>query len=148
MPTFFVLLSLLGPALAELPAAFVQVGAVNVRSEAGMEGAVVARLARSTRVQVLGEDRGWTCLHLPNPKSGQENPLRRQPNMDDGVDEGTGKGTSRVATGYGLQDTQAGTTAEADLLRSLLDAGSSTAAGDLGVLLLGPMARGAEVSLR
>jgi phospholipid/cholesterol/gamma-HCH transport system substrate-binding protein len=96
----------------------------------------------------FGEDRGWTCLHLPNPKSGQENPLRRQPNMDDGVDEGTGKGTSRVATGYGLQDTQAGTTAEADLLRSLLDAGSSTAAGDLGVLLLGPMARGAEVSLR
>lgn len=99
----------------------------------------------------FGEDRGWTCLNLPNPKSSQENPLRRQPNMDDGVDEPTGKGTSRVATGYGLRDAQAGTTAEAELLRSLLGAGTgstTTAGDDLGVLLLGPMARGAEVSLR
>lgn len=96
----------------------------------------------------FGEDRGYTCLNLPNPQSGQDNPLRRQPNLDDGVDESTGKGTSRVATGYGLRGTAAGTTAEADLLRSLLDSGSSASADDLGVLLLGPMARGAEVSLR
>lgn len=99
----------------------------------------------------FGEDRGPTCLHLPTPNSGQENPLRRQPDLDDGVDEPTGKGTSRVAPGYGLRDTYAGTSAEADLLRSLLARGTGRETGevgDLGVLLLGPMARGAEVSLR
>ncbi|MEI5675411.1 MULTISPECIES: MCE family protein [unclassified Nocardioides] len=99
----------------------------------------------------FGEDRGPTCLHLPKPNSSQENPLRRQPNMNDGVDEPTGKGTSRVATGYGQRDAHAGTAAEADLLRSLVADGTGQQAGDvsdLGVLLLGPMARGAEVSLR
>lgn len=99
----------------------------------------------------FGEDRGPTCLNLPSPDSGQENPLRRQPNMNDGVDEPTGKGTSRVAPGYGLRDTHAGTSAEAGLLRSLLADGTgreTDQVSDLGVLLLGPMARGAEVSLR
>ncbi len=100
---------------------------------------------------VFAEDRGPSCLHLPTPNSGQENPLRRQPNLDDGVDEPTGKGTSRVAPGHGLRDAYAGTSAEAGLLRSLLADGTGRPAGDvsdLGVLLLGPMARGAEVSLR
>lgn len=100
----------------------------------------------------FGETRGHTCLHLPNPPGSQENPLRRQPDIDDGVDEPTGKGTSRVVTGYdALPEGYAGTSAEADLLRSLLAGGtgqSEDEVSDLGVLLLGPMARGAEVSLQ
>ncbi|WP_241153824.1 MCE family protein [Nocardioides pantholopis] len=100
----------------------------------------------------FGEDRGPTCLHLPNPGGSQENPLRRQPNMDDGVDRPTGKGTMRVAPDYGLTGgDRAGTVAETELLRSLLGTASGTPpedVDDLGVLLLGPMARGAEVSLR
>jgi phospholipid/cholesterol/gamma-HCH transport system substrate-binding protein len=99
----------------------------------------------------FGEDRGPDCLGLPNPGTSQDNPLRSQPDMIDGVDQPTGKGTSRVATGYGLRDAYAGTSAEADLLRSLLAEGTGQETdeiGDLGVLLLGPLARGAEVSLR
>jgi phospholipid/cholesterol/gamma-HCH transport system substrate-binding protein len=99
----------------------------------------------------FGETRGPNCLNLPSPPWSQANPVRHQPDMDDGVDEPTGKGTSRIAPGYGLRDTYAGTSAEADLLRSLLARGTGRETGevgDLGVLLLGPMARGAEVSLR
>ena len=38
-----------------------------------------------------GEDRGPNCLNLPNPPWNQDNPVRAQPNMDDGVDEPTRK---------------------------------------------------------
>ena len=96
----------------------------------------------------LGEDRGPACLHLPNPPWTQQNPLRHQPNFDDGVDSPTGKGTSRVATGWG---TYAGTDDEAGVLKSLLGPGLGLAGADvpdLGVLLVAPMARGAEVTLR
>lgn len=99
----------------------------------------------------FGEKRGWTCLHLPNPPGSQENPLRRQPDLDDGVDEPTGKGTQRVAPGAALDEAYVGTSAEAGMLRSLLADGTGRSVdevSDLGVLLLGPMARGAEVSLR
>ena len=105
----------------------------------------------------LGEDRGGACVNLPNPPGSQANPARRQPDFDDGVDEPTGKGTQRSATGYTGLDTSlfgmpgyAGSTAEADLLRDLLAPGLGTTAGDvpdLGVLLVGPMVRGATVSL-
>lgn len=99
----------------------------------------------------FGETRGGTCLHLPNPNGSQENPLRRQPDLDDGVDEPTGKGTQRVAPGYGSDPAYVGTSSEAGMLRSLLADGTGRSVdevGDLDVLLLGPMARGAEVSLR
>ena len=99
----------------------------------------------------FGEDRGPTCLHLPNPPGSQDNPLRRQPNLVDGVDEPTGKGTMRVAPGAALGGSPVGTRAEADLLRSLAAGGTGRdvdEVGDLDVLLLGPLARGAEVSLR
>ncbi len=100
----------------------------------------------------VGEDRGPNCLHLPNPPWSQSNPVRHQPDFNDGVDEPTGKGTSRVApnyysTGAGL----AGSPQESDLLKSLLGPALGLTADDvpdLGVLLVGPMARGAEVSLR
>ena len=49
----------------------------------------------------FGEDSGPNCLHLPAPPCDQENPVSSQPNFDDGVDEPTGKGTSRVAPGFG-----------------------------------------------
>ena len=105
----------------------------------------------------LGEDRGPSCINLPNPPGTQQNPVRRQPDFNDGIDRPTGKGTSRAGTGYSGVDTSifgipgyAGTTAESDLLRDLLAPGLGVASEDvpdLGVLLLGPMARGATVSM-
>ena len=105
----------------------------------------------------LGEDRGPSCINLPNPPGSQSNPVRRQPDFKDGVDEPTGKGTSRTGTGYTGIDTSifgmpgyAGSTAEADLLRDLLAPGLGVTADDvpdLGALLVGPLARGATVSL-
>jgi len=104
----------------------------------------------------FGEDRGPTCLHLPNPPWNQSNPVRHQPDFDDGVDEPTGKGTSRVVPNSSLRRAGSGSAApgsaeETALLRSLLGPALGVSAADvpdLGVLLLGPMARGAEVSLR
>jgi len=99
----------------------------------------------------FGENRGpVSCLHLPNPPWSQENPVRHQPNFNDGVDEPTGKGTSRVGLNQYFRTT-VGTAAESDLLRSLLGPALGVPAADvpdLGLLLVGPMARGAEVSLR
>ena len=98
----------------------------------------------------FGEDRGPACLHLPNPPWSQANPVRHQPNFDDGVDEPTGKGTDRVAPRQFLR-TNVGTPAEGAVLRSLLGPAlgvSPDRVPDLGLLLVGPMARGAEVSLR
>lgn len=100
-----------------------------------------------------GEDRGPACLNLPNPPWSQSNPVRHQPNMNDGVDEPTGKGTSRVAPSYYRTNGAgyAGSPEESSLLKSLLGPGLGLTASDvpdLGVLLIGPMARGAEVSMR
>jgi phospholipid/cholesterol/gamma-HCH transport system substrate-binding protein len=104
----------------------------------------------------VAEDRGPNCLHLPNPPWSQANPVRHQPDMNDGVDEPTGKGTSRVATTYGPSRALAGadlagSLEESALLKSLLGPALGVTTDDvpdLGVLLVGPMARGAEVSLR
>ena len=102
----------------------------------------------------FGETRGPNCLNLPNPPWSQSNPVRHQPNMNDGVDEPTGKGTSRVAPGYGYSTSglgYAGSSAESAMLNSLLAPTLGVSARDvpdLGALLVAPMARGAEVSLR
>ncbi len=111
----------------------------------------------------LADDRGPTCLHLPNPPWNQANPVRHQPNFDDGVDEPTGKGTSRATLPWAQVSAQAsgqpwqlgqgyaGSTLERALLDALLGQALGTPAADvddLGSLLVGPMARGAEVSLR
>jgi phospholipid/cholesterol/gamma-HCH transport system substrate-binding protein len=100
----------------------------------------------------LGEDRGPNCLRLPNPPYSQSNPLGHQPDMNDGVDEPTGKGTSRAATDYDRSGAALpGSPEESALLKSLLGPTlgvTSADVPDLGVLLVGPMARGAEVSLR
>ena len=95
----------------------------------------------------LGERRGPACLHLPTPPWSQQNPLRHQPDFNDGVDSPLGKGISRVEPGFGY----AGTRDEASILKSLLGPGlglTADAVPDLGVLLVAPMARGAEVTLR
>jgi phospholipid/cholesterol/gamma-HCH transport system substrate-binding protein len=107
-------------------------------------------------VPVLGDKRGPSCLHLPTPPWSQSNPLRHQPDFVDGVNTPTGKGTDRVAPGFGQQMGQqmgqyAGTADETAVLKSLLGPGLGLTADDvpdLGPLLLGPMARGAEVTLR
>ncbi len=102
----------------------------------------------------FGEDRGPNCLHLPNAPWSQSNPVRHQPDFDDGVDEPTGKGTDRVAPGAAYAGDGAaapGTPQESALLRSLLGPALGVSASDvpdLGLLLVGPMARGGEVSLR
>ncbi len=101
----------------------------------------------------FGEDRGPDCLNLPNPPWSQENPLKRQPDFDDGVDEPTGKGTSRVATSYAFRDGRGfmGSDAESSLYKRLIAPSMGVSAdqvGDLGPLLVGPMARGASVSLQ
>lgn len=101
----------------------------------------------------IAVDRGPTCLNLPSPPWSQENPLKRQPDFNDGVDEPTNKGTSRVAPGYSYFDGagEPGSSEEAALLKELMGPGFGLPAAevsDLSVLLVGPLARGAEVSLR
>jgi phospholipid/cholesterol/gamma-HCH transport system substrate-binding protein len=112
----------------------------------------------------FGEDRGPDCLHLPNPPWNQSNPVRFQPDFADGVNSPTGKGTDRVGTAYGAAaagdgdgDVQlgdfggyAGSPEESQLLDDLLAPTLGTSAEDvpdIGGLLLGPMVRGATVSL-
>ncbi len=106
---------------------------------------------------VFGDDRGPSCAGgLPLPNSSQSNPRRTQPDFDDGVDEPTGKGTSRVAPAYDQPyavdgSGWSGSPAEARLIDSLLAPGLGVGADDvpdLGALLVGPMARGGEVTLR
>ena len=101
---------------------------------------------------VYGDKSGYHCGTLPSPPWSQSNPLTSQPDFVDGVDEPTGKGTSRVGPGWsGTAAGFAGGRDESALLKSLLAPGlgvSTDDVPDLGVLLVGPMARGAEVSLR
>ena len=101
---------------------------------------------------VYGDKRGYHCGRLPNPPWSQSNPVTHQPDFVDGVDEPTGKGTSRVGPGWsGTAAGFVGGREESALLKALLAPGLGVTADDvpdLGVLLVGPMARGAEVSLR
>ena len=98
-----------------------------------------------------GETRGPTCLQLPDAPWSQSNPVTSQPDFDDGVDSPTGKGISRAGARYTDGAGYAGGPDEAGLLKSLLGPSlgkTPDQVGDLGVLLVAPMARGAEVSLR
>jgi len=95
------------------------------------------------------DSRGPNCIGLPNPQTDQKHPWTDVPNLNDGVDEPTGKGTDRVAPAWGTGFV--GGPQEAMLLRGMLGPVLGMPAedvDDLGVLLLGPMARGAEVELR
>lgn len=102
-----------------------------------------------------GDNRGPNCLNLPSPPGSQANPFQKTPNFDDGVDNGTGKGTTRVAPGPAVSRmggmAYAGSEVEAKVYRHLLAPTlgiEPDQVGDLGPLLVGPMARGAEVSMR
>lgn len=101
---------------------------------------------------VYGDKRGYYCGRLPSPPWSQSNPVTHQPDFVDGIDEPTGKGTSRVGPGWsGTAAGFAGGRDESAVLKALLAPGLGVSADDvpdLGVLLVGPMARGAEVSLR
>jgi phospholipid/cholesterol/gamma-HCH transport system substrate-binding protein len=101
---------------------------------------------------VYGDKRGPYCGRLPDAPWSQSNPVTHQPDFVDGVDEPTGKGTSRAPVGWsGSGAGWAGSRAEADVLKGLMAPGlavQSADVPDLGVLLVGPMARGAEVELR
>ena len=103
-------------------------------------------------VPVYGDKRGPHCGELPSPSYSQENPVTSLPDFADGIEQPTGKGTQRTAPGWsGSGAGYAGSEQEAGLIKALLGPGMGVGAEDvpdLGVLLVGPMARGAEVSLR
>ncbi|HWM75008.1 MAG TPA: MCE family protein [Nocardioides sp.] len=82
------------------------------------------------------DDRGPNCLHLPNPPWSQANPVTKQPDFNDGIDEPTNKGTSRVAPQYAGLAYDA-SPQDAAWLREYLRA-TGTDDSDLGVLLAGP----------
>ena len=101
---------------------------------------------------VYADKRGPHCGQLPNPPFSQSNPVTQQPDFADGNDSPTGKGISRVGPGWsGTSAGYAGGRDEESLLKALIGPGLGVSADDvpdLGVLLVGPMARGAKVSLR
>jgi phospholipid/cholesterol/gamma-HCH transport system substrate-binding protein len=99
------------------------------------------------------DTRGPYCGRLPNPPWNQSNPVRHQPNFNDGVDQPTGKGTDRTTLGYwsGTGAGYNGSVGETQLLKNLLAPAYGTSAAevpDIGVLLVSPMARGAKVGYR
>jgi phospholipid/cholesterol/gamma-HCH transport system substrate-binding protein len=102
---------------------------------------------------INGDKRGPYCGTLPSPPHTQANPLPPPPDFNDGIEKPTGKGTRRAATGSpaGIDAAYVGTEAEAGMLRALLGQvfGVPTEeVSDLSVLMIAPMARGAEVSVR
>ncbi|MFT4082237.1 MAG: MCE family protein [Nocardioides sp.] len=100
-----------------------------------------------------GDDRGPHCGELPDPSWSQTNLFTNVPNLDDGIDEPTGKGTDRAAFSNSSVSAlgYAGSPAETKALDALLAPGMGVEANevpDIGGLLVGPMARGAKVSLK
>jgi phospholipid/cholesterol/gamma-HCH transport system substrate-binding protein len=96
-----------------------------------------------------GDKRGPHCGGLPTPSGSQAHPWKDVPNVDDGVDSSTGKGTDRVAPAFGSG--YVGSPQESAILKSMLGPALGLPADDvddLAVLLIAPMARGAEVTLR
>ena len=83
----------------------------------------------------IDENRGPNCLHLPNPPWTQANPVRKLPDFNDGVDEPTGKGTSRVLPSY------SGSPADREYLRSYMSA-TETPDSDYATMLAGPLVGG------
>ena len=96
---------------------------------------------------------GAHCETLPTPPYSQANPGPQPPMsaVDDGVEDGHGKFAPRAATGFDMTSGYAGTAAE----RSVVDAIAAPVMGvpvdgvpDVATLLFGPLARGAEVSVK
>lgn len=98
-----------------------------------------------------GDKRGPYCGTLPNSPYDQTNLAPFSINGDDGVDEPTGKGTTRTVPGFGTVAATPGTDAEFRMVQGLVAASTARPASevsDLSVLLLAPLLRGTEVSLR
>ncbi|MEP6665947.1 MAG: MCE family protein [Nocardioidaceae bacterium] len=100
---------------------------------------------------VYGADNGPHCETLPNPPYSQANPGPQPPpqTVDDGVEEGHGK--YRTAPRYDLSSGYAGTAEEQRLVDALAAPVLKTDADhvpDIATLLLGPITRGTEVSVR
>jgi len=88
----------------------------------------------------FGDTRGPRCYSLPSPPWSQENPYQNPPNFDDGVDEPTGKGTTRVAPGFDESVGYRGTPEDVTMLRQLLsEQYGEDADTDLGVMFAGPV---------
>ena len=100
---------------------------------------------------VYGDNRGPHCGRLPTPPWSQDNPVTHQPDFVDGVDEPTGKGTSprRDPAGPAAPATPAAARRRpcSRACSAPASAPAPTDVPDLGVLLVGPMARGATVTL-
>jgi phospholipid/cholesterol/gamma-HCH transport system substrate-binding protein len=104
------------------------------------------------------EDRGPACGHLPNPPWSPAHPIKVLPNLADGVNSPTGKGTERSALGYDATATSGstalgyvGSPEETQVLKALLGPVLDQKASDvpdLGAVLVAPMARGAKVSVK
>ncbi|MDT0200753.1 MCE family protein [Nocardioides sp. AE5] len=95
---------------------------------------------------ITQDKRGPYCGTLPDPPFTQEDPFRTPPDFNDGVTRDTGKGTRRTVPGDYEFGAEAGSRAEADLVRGLL-ASSGHTGSDLSVLLVAPLMRGAEVTM-
>jgi len=102
-----------------------------------------------------GDTRGPDCLRLPTPPWNQENlaPPSIVPDIDDGVDEPTGKMRSAPTVDRPIDMTSgyAGTQAERQLVNAIAAPALGVPASevpDLTSLLFGPIARGTEVALR
>jgi phospholipid/cholesterol/gamma-HCH transport system substrate-binding protein len=100
-----------------------------------------------------GAHNGPHCERLPDPPYNQKNLAPQPPvhTVDDGVSGSHGKFRPRAATGFDVTSGYAGTASERELVNAVAGPAMGVSADevpDLASLLLGPVARGTEVSLR
>ena len=114
--------------------------------------AATSRAATARRTPGLRRQAAATyCGTLPDPPWSQSNPLTSQPDFNDGVDEPTGKGTSRVGPA-GPAPPPATPARRRRVGAAQLAArpgprrAAPTEVPDLGRCCVGPLARGTEVS--
>jgi phospholipid/cholesterol/gamma-HCH transport system substrate-binding protein len=100
-----------------------------------------------------GARNGPHCEKLPNPPYSQKNRTPQPPvhSVDDGVTGGHGKFRPRAATGFDVSSGYAGSASERSLVNTLVAPSMGVPVDevpDVASLLMGPLARGAEVSVR
>jgi phospholipid/cholesterol/gamma-HCH transport system substrate-binding protein len=100
-----------------------------------------------------GARNGPHCEQLPNPPYSQKNRTPQPPvhTVDDGVSGGHGKFRPRAATGFDLSSGYSGSASERALVNTLVAPTMGVPVDevpDVASLLMGPLARGAEVSVR
>jgi len=100
-----------------------------------------------------GAHNGPHCEKLPNPPYSQQNHTPQPPvhTVDDGVTGGHGKFRPRAATHVDVSSGYAGSASERSLVNTLVAPAMGVPVDevpDVASLLMGPLARGAEVSVR